>query len=100
MELTDAARRILRQHWVLIAVCVALGVVAAAIHAHEPSMYTASTRLVIGTDDPKSRTEAGPSADTGKAIATSLTQVRRALEDAHVTDRNPVDVAKKHVFVR
>ncbi|MFL5968754.1 MAG: hypothetical protein ACJ74L_04085 [Gaiellaceae bacterium] len=100
MELTDAARRILRQHWVLIAVCVALGVVAAAIHAHEPSMYTASTRLVIGTDDPKSRTESGSIADTGKAIATSLTQVRRALEDAHVTDRNPVDVAKKHVFVR
>lgn len=100
MELKDAARRILRQHWLLIAVLVVVGMVAAVLHAREPSTYSASTRLVLGTDDPKSRTESGSIADTAKAIATSLTQVRRALEDAHVANRNPVDVAKRQVFVR
>jgi capsular polysaccharide biosynthesis protein len=100
MELREAFRRVLIQHWVLIGVLVVAGVVAAAVHAHQTPLYTASTRLVLGTDDPKSRTESGSIADTGKAIATSLTQVRRALEDANVPDRNPVEVAKRHVFVR
>jgi capsular polysaccharide biosynthesis protein len=100
MELKEAARRILLQHWVLIASLVVAGMVAAAFHAHQSPLYTASTRLVLATDDPKSATEAGSIADTGKAIATSLTQVRRALGDAHVTGRNPVELATNHVSVR
>jgi len=100
VELNEAARRILRQHWLLIVCLVVLGVATAAIHAREPSTYTASTRLVLGTADPKSRTESGSIADTGKAIATSPMQVRRALADAHVTDRDAGAVAKRHVSVR
>jgi uncharacterized protein involved in exopolysaccharide biosynthesis len=100
MELKEAARRILRQHWLLVVCFVAVGAVLGVVHAAQPTTYTASTRLVLGTDDPKSRTESGSIADTGKAIATSLTQVRRALEDAHIANRNPIDVAKNHVFVR
>jgi capsular polysaccharide biosynthesis protein len=100
MELNEAARRIFRQHWVLIVCLVLLGVGAAAIHARVPSTYTASTRLVLGTADPKSRTESGSIADTAKAIASSPVQVRQALADAHVADRDPVTVAKQHVFVR
>jgi uncharacterized protein involved in exopolysaccharide biosynthesis len=98
MELKEAARRILLQHRWLIACLVALGIAAGAYHGRHPAEYTASTRLVLGTDDPKSRTESGSIADTAKAIATSQTQVRRALEDANV-DRNPNDVAKDHVSV-
>lgn len=100
MELKEAARRILRQHWLLVVCFVVVGGVLGVIHAAQPTSYTASTRLVLGTDDPKSRTESGSIADTGKAIATSLTQVRHALQDAHVTNRNPIDVAQNHVFVR
>jgi capsular polysaccharide biosynthesis protein len=100
MELREAGRRIVRQHWLLIVALVVLGVLVAAIHAHHSPTYTASTRLVLGTDDPKSRTESGAIADTAKAIATSLTQVERALKDAHVPQRNPNDVARNHVFVR
>ena len=100
MELREAVRRILRQHWLLVACFAAVGAVLGTIHATKPTTYTASTRLVLGTDDPKSRTESGSIADTGKAIATSLTQVRLALADAHMKHHDPVDVAKNHVFVR
>jgi capsular polysaccharide biosynthesis protein len=98
MELREAARRIVLQHWLLIACLVVVGVAIGAIHGHRPPEYTASTRLVIGADDPKSRTESGSIADTAKAIATSPTQVRRALEDAKI-DRNPNAVASGHVSV-
>lgn len=100
MELKEAVRRILRQHWLLVTCFVVVGAVLGTLHAAKPTSYTASTRLVLGTDDPKSRTESGAIADTGKAIATSLTQVRNALADAHMKHHSPVDVAKNHVFVR
>ncbi len=100
MELNEAVRRILRQHWLLVACFVVVGAVLGTIHARKPTSYTASTRLVLGTDDPKSRTESGSIADMGKAIATSLTQVRLALADAHMKHHDPVDVAQNHVFVR
>ena len=100
MELKEAARRILWQHWGLIAVLVVVSFAAGLLHAHRSPSYTASTRLVLGTDDPKSRTESGSIADTGKAIATSPTQVRLALQDAHVNNRNPLDVAQNDVSVR
>jgi capsular polysaccharide biosynthesis protein len=100
MELKDAARRILRQHLPLVVTFVVVGALLGVLHANQPTSYTAATRLVLGTDDPKSRTEAGSIADTGKAIATSLTQVRGAIQDAHLKTRNPIDVARNHVFVR
>lgn len=100
MELREAVRRILRQHWLLVVCFAVVGAVLGTIHAAKPTTYTASTRLVLGTDDPKSRTESGSIADMGKAIATSLTQVRLALGDAHMKHHDPVDVAKNHVFVR
>jgi len=99
MELNEAARRIFRQHWLLILGFVVIGVSAAAVHARGPATYTASARLVLGTADPKSRTESGSIADTGKAIATSPTQIRLALREANV-DRDSVEVAKRHVSVR
>ena len=100
MELNDALRRIFRQHWPLIAWFVALGLGVAAIHSHNPSTYTATTRFVLGTDDPKSRTEAVALADAATAIATSPTQVRDALTAVRVTSRDPVDLAKHHITVK
>src|SRR5436305_317344 len=92
-ELNDALRRIFRQHWPLIVWFVALGIGIAAIHSHNPSTYSATSRFVLGADDPKSRTEAVALSDAATAIATSPTQVRDALADVRVTDRNAIDVA-------
>jgi capsular polysaccharide biosynthesis protein len=100
MELNEAGRRIFGQHWRWILGLVLAGVaVAALLHGGSVSTYTASTRLVLDTQDPKSRSESTSIADTAKAIATSPSQVRSALKDAHVTGRDPIDVAKHHVSI-
>jgi len=98
VELRDALQRIVKQHWVLIASCVVVGLVLGALLARNPATYTASTRLVLGTADPTSRVESNAIADTGKAIASSQAEVSGALRDAHV-DRDANSVAK-HVSVK
>jgi capsular polysaccharide biosynthesis protein len=101
MELNEAARRILGRHWLLILLVVALGVgVAALLHRGDEKTYTASTRLVLDTPDPESSQESAAIADAAKAIATSPGQVRDALNRAHVTGRDPEEVAEDHVSVR
>jgi capsular polysaccharide biosynthesis protein len=100
MELNEAGRRIFGQHWRLILGLLLAGIAAAALlHGGSVSTYTASTRLVLDNQDPKSRAESTSIADTAKAIATSPSQVRGALEDAHVTGRDPIDLAKHHVSI-
>gem|GEM_PF-1828559 len=100
MELNEAGRRIFGQHWRLILCLLLAGVaMAALLHGGSVSTYTASTRLVLDTQDPKSRAESTSIADTAKAIATSPSQVRAALKDAHVAGRDPIDLAKNHVSI-
>jgi hypothetical protein len=100
MELNEAGRRIFGQHWRLILGLLLAGIaVAAFLHGGSVRTYTASTRLVLDTEDPKSRAESTSIADTAKAIATSPSQVRGALKDAHVTGRDPIDLAKHHVSI-
>jgi len=100
MELNEAGRRIFGQHWRLILGLLLAGIAAAALlHGGSASTYTASTRLVLDTQDPKSRAESTSIADTAKAIATSPAQVRGALKDAHVTGRDPIDLARHHVSI-
>lgn len=103
MELTEVGRRIFGQHWRLILSCVMfvlIGFGIAALARGGSQTYTASARLVLDTADPKTRAESTSIADTGKAIATSPAQVRAALNDAHIRNRDPVDVAKNHVSIR
>lgn len=102
MELSEAGRRIFGQHWPLILVCiffVLVGIGIGALVRGGSQTYTASTRLVLDTQDPKTRSESASIADTAKAIATSPSQVRSALEDAHVTGRDPIDLAEHHVSI-
>ncbi len=99
MELTEAARRVLGQHWRLIVLVVVAGIGLAVLIQGGNSDYTASTRLVLDTADPKARTESQSIADTAKALATSPSLVQNALKNAHVEDRDAVDVAKNHVSV-
>jgi len=100
MELNEAARRIVGQHWRLIAACVIGGLIAATlVTAGATKSYTARARLVLDTQDPKSRAESMAIADTGRAIATSTSQVAAALKTAGVTNRDPIVVGRKHVSV-
>ena len=100
MELNEAARRIFGTHLRLIAFWVLFGFLAAALlHAGNERTYTATTRLVLDTPDAKDRSDSTAIADMAKAIATSPSEVRGALGDAHITTRDPVDVARHHVSV-
>ena len=100
MQLNDIGRRIFGEHSGLIVPLVVLGMlVALLIQVTSARPYTASTRLVLDTPDPKSRTEAMSIADTAKAIATSPALVRRALKDAKLSSAHAVDIAKNHVSV-
>ena len=99
MELNDAVHRIFRQHWwVIVLAVVVCTSTAALLHLGDRSSYTASTRLVLDTQDPDSSTGSTVIGDTAKAIATSPVEVAAALSQAHIVGRNPIDVAK-HVSV-
>jgi capsular polysaccharide biosynthesis protein len=101
MELNEAARRIVGQHWSLIVLLVAVCVSLVAVQQRgDVKTYTASTRFVLDTQDPQSRAEAAAIADTAKAIATSPSQVEQALRKARVRNRDAVEVAKHDVSVR
>lgn len=101
MELNEVVRRIFGQHWRLIVCFIALGIAAPALlHLGDAPTYTASARGVLDTQDPESRAEAAAIIDTARAIATSPGPVRSALRAAHVTGRDPVEVAKHQVSVR
>jgi hypothetical protein len=99
MELNEAFRRIAGQHWRLIACFVLAGLGIGALFHGAGSTYTSSARLVLDTQDPKTRAEAGAIADTGQAIATSPAQVSAAIARTGFV-RNPLDVAEHHVLVR
>src|SRR6478609_284743 len=100
MELNEAARRIFGTHLRLIALWVIFGFVAAdLLHAGNQRTYTATTRLVLDTPDARDRSDSTAIADMAAAIATSPSEVRGALEDAHITTRDPVDLARHHVSV-
>jgi uncharacterized protein involved in exopolysaccharide biosynthesis len=99
MELNQVARRVVGQHWRLIVLVVVAGVGAALLISGGSPGYTATTRLVLDTPDPTTRTESEAIADTGKALATSPTLVRAAFEKAGVEDRNAAHVAANDVSV-
>jgi capsular polysaccharide biosynthesis protein len=101
MELNDAVRRILGQHWRLILACLLLGsAIAVAAHRSDVPTFTATTRFVIDAEDPTSQTESAAVADTAKAIATSPSQVRSALDELGIADRDPVEIGKRLVSLR
>ena len=96
MELNDAVRRIFGQHWELILCCMLLGVcAAAATHLRDVTTYTSSTRLVLGTADPKTSSESAGISDTAWALATAPSNVQAALDKAKVKGRDPRKVAKQ-----
>lgn len=101
MELSNAFQRIVGQYWRLIVafMLVAVGLMA-LVRVDDAQTYTASTRLVLDTEDPESQTESTSIADTAKAIATSPSQVKQAMAKARVTGRDPAEVAEKDVSLQ
>ncbi|HYM58052.1 MAG TPA: hypothetical protein VES79_08815 [Solirubrobacteraceae bacterium] len=85
----------------MIIFCLLVGLwVPMYLHREDQPMYTASARLVLDNQDPKTRAEAAAISDIAQAIATSPTQVNQALVKAGAKGRNAVEVAKEDVSVR
>jgi capsular polysaccharide biosynthesis protein len=101
VELNEASRRIFGQHWRLIAAFVVGGLLLGlVVHWGHTRSYTASARLALDTQDPKSQSESTAISDTADALATSPALVGRALTDAHVRGRDASKVAASHVSTR
>ena len=103
MELNEMGRRIFRRHWRLIALCVGLAMAAVllvGLVGGAGATYTASARLLLDTQDPKSRQEATAIADWAKGIATAPGQVGMAIAHAKIKDRRAAEIANNHVSVR
>jgi len=96
VELNEAWRRIIGQHWELIVCLTLVGLCAGtALHLKDKPMYTASTRLVLGTADPKTSSESAAISDTAWALGTAPSKVSAAMEKARVTGRQPDQLAKR-----
>src|SRR5215210_3088732 len=101
MDLHQTAHRIIVNHWRLIIAMICLGITAVGItHLGSPKLYSASTRLVLDTQDPKTWAEAGAISDTAKGFATSPALVRRAVANARVAGRDAEQIAKERVTVQ
>jgi hypothetical protein len=94
MELNEAALRIVVRHWVLIVAFVLMGVLAALLRDQgEVPLYTASARVVLDTQDPRSTAEAAANADAARGIVTGQELVAMALRRERV-NRDPAEVVK------
>lgn len=89
MELTDISRRILGQHWRLIAYCAVIVAAVVVLITPHTNTYTATTRLVMDAPDPQTNAETTGISDTVSAIATSPAEIAAALRDAGIKGRNP-----------
>jgi capsular polysaccharide biosynthesis protein len=93
VDLNEAARRILRHHWVLISLLTLVGLsVPLVLESYRGETYVATARISIGTTDTRDGQEANALADTALALATSPEIVRGALEQSSV-QRDGADVA-------
>ena len=100
MELNEVVRRIVGRHWVLIMICVMLGLGASlGASVNEVRTFTATSRITLDTAAPKSSAEAIANSDTARAIATTHTQIKAAL-DAAQARRDVAKFARGNVLVR
>jgi capsular polysaccharide biosynthesis protein len=100
VDFSEAFQRIVRGHWVILAVCIALGIGAGVVVSrNHQATYTATTRVALGSTTPQTEAEAAAVASVAQAIATSSSQVRDALNTAEVP-RDAVRLARDDVSVR
>ena len=88
MEIDEVAARLLRQYWMLLAICVAVPLAAISfLTAKQPAVYAASARIITGSVVPQSSAAADAVASQVEALATGRTAVAQALQSAGA-DRN------------
>lgn len=99
MELNEAVHRIVLRHLRLVVGCLIAGLALGfATAVGSPSLYSATARLVLEVPAPKTGAESATLANSGRAIATSYTHVRAAL-DAIKVDRDPAFLAAHRITV-
>jgi capsular polysaccharide biosynthesis protein len=85
VEIDEVAARLVRQYWVLLAVCVVLPlIIVGAIVARQPTMYAASARIITSSSVPQSASEADAIVSQVQGIATGPTAIGQALHRAGV----------------
>ncbi|MCA0144870.1 hypothetical protein [Blastococcus sp. LR1] len=85
MDLTEAAQRIFKYHWVLILVTTLIGLSIPLLLAQaQDDEYRASARIVMGSADPRDGEEATSQADAALGVATSPGVVGDALTETGV----------------
>ena len=99
MEIDEVAARLLRQYWMLLAICVAVPLAAVSfLIAKQPAVYAASARIITGSVVPQSSAEADAVASQVEALATGRTAVAQALQSAGA-DRNLSSFIGKNIAV-
>jgi capsular polysaccharide biosynthesis protein len=93
VDLNEAAQRIFKHHWVLIALVTLIGLgVPLALAQRQGDDYVANARLIIGGADTRDAQEAAALADTALGLATSPSVLNRAISETGVR-RADTDVA-------
>ena len=100
MTIDEAVHRVVRGHWLLIAICLLLPVAAVFyLGSKQPVMYEAVGRLQFGTALASSNVQADAASTRALGIVTSPGVVERALVDGGL-DVDPVQFAIDHIDIR
>jgi len=100
MTIDEAVHRVVRGHWLLIAICLLLPVAAVFyLGSKQPPMYEAVGRLQFGTALASSNVQADAASTRALGIVTSPGVVERALVDGGL-DVDPVQFAIDHIDIR
>lgn len=100
MELNEVMGRIVGRHLGLITTLLLAGLLGAfAFHMNDASRYSATTRLVLDTPDPTNQAQSAVIADTARAIASSTSLVKDALDEVGVR-RDARDLALHDIEVQ
>lgn len=101
MTIDEALHRVVRGHWliILLAVLVPVGAVI-YLGSRQPTLYSAVSRVQVGTAPASSNVEADASSGRVIGIATSPGVVERALSGVGLADVDPVQFAQDHIAVQ
>jgi hypothetical protein len=98
MEVSEAFRRIIAGHWVVLLLALILPVaVVGVVATKKPASYVSSARIQASSTPPGSDTEADSVLNRVKGIATSMSVVTRALSKVQGPTRSPTHVADVEV---
>lgn len=90
MEIDEVAARLVRQYWVLLAIClIAPLAIVGTLVMRQPIMYAADARIITSSEVPVSASEADAIVSQVQGIATGPTALNQALRKAGVVGNFP-----------